>query len=153
MCHGFSFKYFMKVGYNFQKQKITLYRLRWFKLFILLKVKHENYGWDAEKVNRTGEQFRVNEVDFKVIYKRHQNCSKTHFMIIQSIFCDHHMLHKNWPNWLGTSLGQVWLFFANLIHNPDISLLTHYINTLQFSQISWHMSRHLQISLNTDYVC
>ena len=66
-----------------------------------------------KKKNLTQSGSNLTEVNFDVTYEGHQNCSKTHFMNILSVFGDLHIWRKNCRCQVWTSLCQV-LFFWNL---------------------------------------
>ena len=66
-----------------------------------------------KKKNLTQSGSNLTEVNFDVTYEGHQNCSKTHFMNILTVFGDVHIRPKNCPCQVWTSLYQV-LFFWNL---------------------------------------
>ena len=79
----------------------------WILLTIL---KTENLQWGPKKKNFTQSGSNLTEVNFDIKYEGHQNCLKTCFMKILSVYNDLHIRRKSCPCQVWTSLCQV-LFF------------------------------------------
>ena len=75
------------------------------------------------------------DVNFDVKYEGHQNCSKTLSMHILRVFGQHHMWHRNWHQYVWTSLCQ-FIFFVNLLHSPCVWLFDIFLT-------AWHLFDNL----------
>ena len=89
-------------------------------------------------------------VNFYIKYEGHQNCSKTLFMHILRVFGHHHVWHRNWHQYVWTSLCE-FIIFVNLLHSPCVWLfdIWHLFDNLtSFWQLdifltTWHLFWHM----------